>query len=39
MVQYGRTPLYYAVGSGVCGLLIDNGADLNIIDKVSQCYS
>ena len=42
MVQYGQTLLHCAVHSGngleAFRLLIDNGADLNITDKVSHCY-
>ena len=46
MIQFGETPLHYAVDNQdmsdvlkVVRLLIDNGADLNITDKVSHCYS
>ena len=47
IVQYGETPLYnvskgvreWSESIKVMKILIDNGADLNVTDKVSHCQS
>ena len=43
IVQYGQTPLHYASmflqRIEAMKILTDNGADLNVTDKVSHCQS
>ena len=39
IVQYGRTPLHYVLTVSTMKILIDNGAELNVTDKVSHCQS
>ena len=39
IVQYGQTPLHYISSVSTMKILIDNGADLNVTDKVSHCQS
>ena len=39
IVQYGQTPLHHVLSVSTMKILIDNGADLNVTDKVSLCQS